>query len=184
MIDGTGSMQYLINAVIDVCNDLAIKCKANSADNDFKFGAIIYRDEAVGKIYHETTRNDYHKVYTSNFTEFLNLNSNIQRLKEFLQNISPKGGGNDGPEDWVSGYQRMSKLSWRPYSEKMVIHIADAPAHGKPFHNGNHAYPRFTNFNVNDDDNEVDNNLESDVKDDESDYDDNGAEFEDDDSDF
>lgn len=26
----------------------------------------------------------------------------------------------------------------------MVIHIANAPAHGYPFHNGNHSYPKFT----------------------------------------
>ena len=138
-------MKYLIDAVINVCNDLAIKCKENSVENDSKFGTVIYRDEAVGNIYHETTQDDNNLVYIYNITEFKNLNSNIEKLKEFLQEIMPQGGGNDGPEDWVSGYKRLRKLSWRPYSEKMVIHIADAPAHGYPFHNGNHAYPRFTN---------------------------------------
>lgn len=118
MIDGTGSMRYLIDAVINVCNDLAIKCKENSVENDFKFGAVIYRDKAIGNIYREITKNDNNSVYIYNFTEFKNLSSNIQKLKEFLQGIMPHGGGNDGPEYWVSGYKRLRKLSWRPYRKK------------------------------------------------------------------
>ena len=46
-----------------------------------------------------------------------------------------KGGG-DIPEDWVGGYDlALKKLSWRS-GNRLIIHIADAGAHGTEYTSG------------------------------------------------
>lgn len=74
------------------------------------------------------------------------MNKEISILEDFLDNVVAKGGGNDGPEDWLSGYSRIkSSIRWRPNSEKVIIHIADSPSHGRSFNNGYFNIPYFTN---------------------------------------
>ena len=41
-------------------------------------------------------------------------------------------GGGDGPEDFVGGYNNVFKMAWRN-GTKLIIHIADAPAHCKKY---------------------------------------------------
>ena len=42
-------------------------------------------------------------------------------------------GGNDVPEDWVGAFKKLNtSIAWRN-GTKLIIHIADAPAHGKLF---------------------------------------------------
>jgi hypothetical protein len=51
----------------------------------------------------------------------------------FLAGVPASGGGGDGPEDWVGGYNKvLHEIQWRD-AAKAVVHIADAPAHGKRF---------------------------------------------------
>lgn len=55
-------------------------------------------------------------------------------LFEFLSGIVAKGGGGDGPEDWVSGYNCiLNDMNWYNDSTKIVIHICDEPGHGTSF---------------------------------------------------
>lgn len=142
LIDATGSMEFLIDAVFESCNEIAQYCHYYFSENSFKFGAIIYRDNAVKEIKY----NLLHYKGKFDETDCSGLNKEISILEDFLDNVVAKGGGNDGPEDWLSGYSRIkSSIRWRPNSEKVIIHIADSPSHGRSFNNGYFNIPYFTN---------------------------------------
>ncbi|OHT01916.1 hypothetical protein TRFO_31156 [Tritrichomonas foetus] len=126
LIDGTGSMRFFIDAVRDSCIDIANKCQERFAENQFRFGAVIYRDTAL------TTLIQRKKT---DIVEISQLDNSAEKLADFLSHIEAKGGGGDGPEDWVSGYQSLLRLNWDENSSKVVIHIADAPGHGERFAN-------------------------------------------------
>ncbi len=49
-------------------------------------------------------------------------------------------GGSDCPEDLCGGLEEASKLEWRAPSRHMFI-IADAPCHGKQYHDERDSYP-------------------------------------------
>ena len=120
LIDATGSMNYEINAakenVIQVLNQL----KKNYEDYDFQFGTVFYRD----KIDVPAEKDDYFP-----------LTKDMHDLKNKISKIKGYGGG-DGPEDWVGGYDlALNKMGWRD-GIKLIIHIADAGAHGTEFSKG------------------------------------------------
>ena len=49
-------------------------------------------------------------------------------------------GGNDAPEDWVGGYNlALNQIKWRS-GNRLIIHIADAGAHGTEYTSGD-KYP-------------------------------------------
>ena len=60
-------------------------------------------------------------------------------LKSAIARTEAKGGG-DGPEDVVGGLQKVLTLSWR-CSTRVVIHAADAPCHGRNYHNLSDSFP-------------------------------------------
>ena len=140
LIDGTGSMMYFIDAVKNSCNDIAKFCKQKFTNNTFRFGCVIYRDNAVKAVRNKYLQHSY-KRYNNDETEACSLSTNINDLYNFLSNVEAKGGGGDGPEDWLSGYQRLKKLNWKIVGKKIVIHIADAPGHGQSFHGGRYTLP-------------------------------------------
>ena len=124
LIDATGSMGQEILAakeqVINILNEL----KNKYPDYIFNFGAIFYRD----KIDSPSDEND-----------FFNLTDNIENLKTKIMPIREYGGG-DTPEDWVWGYKTaVENVGWRE-GTKLIIHIADAGAHGTEFTSGD-KYP-------------------------------------------
>ena len=56
----------------------------------------------------------------------------MKDLKNKISTIKAYGGG-DGPEDWVEGYKIVLKnMKWKG-GIKLIIHIADAGAHGVEF---------------------------------------------------
>jgi hypothetical protein len=115
LIDATGSMESTIRAAHDTATEMAINLRVTSPDVDFEFGSVCYRDPV-------DARGDVHELH--------NLNSNIDSLVAFLSRIHAKGGG-DRPEDWVGAYKlALESMTWRD-GTKTIIHIADAPAHGK-----------------------------------------------------
>ena len=126
LIDATGSMGREINAaneyVIKIFEELTTKYKD---DFQFQFGAIFYRD----KIDRSSDKNDYFPLTTD-----------MNSLKNNISKIEPYGGG-DTPEDWVEGYNiaLSDKMKWRN-GMKLIIHIADAGAHGEEFSEGDN-YP-------------------------------------------
>jgi len=119
LIDATGSMGSEINAanqkVESILEELENKFK--NLNLSFNFGAVFYRDRIDCK---------------DDINEYIPLTDNIVKLKQFISKIKAKGGG-DTPEDWVEGYNlALNKMNWRN-GIKLIIHIADAGAHGKEF---------------------------------------------------
>ena len=56
-------------------------------------------------------------------------------LQSFVSRMAATGGG-DTPEDWVGGYNiALNNISWRS-GNRLIIHIADAGAHGTEYSSG------------------------------------------------
>ena len=99
--------------VINILNELKVKYP----DFSFNFGAIFYRD----KIDSPSDENTYFQ-----------LTDNMETLKNKIATVKAYGGG-DTPEDWVWGYKTaVENVGWRE-GTKLIIHIADAGAHGSEF---------------------------------------------------
>ena len=114
LIDATYSMQKEINSVIDYCKTIAEILKKNLYYYDFQFGAVFYRDPI------DTKGNDKHECF--------GLTPDIVKFQNEISGIIASGG-NDDPEDWVGGYDCALHMKWRN-GNKLIIHIADAGAHG------------------------------------------------------
>ena len=85
----------------------------------FKYGYVFYRDPIDSK-------NDIHEI--------IDLTDNVNSIPEQISKIKADGGG-DEPEDWVGEYKIANeKISWRN-GIRIIIHLADAGAHGKLFSN-------------------------------------------------
>ena len=83
----------------------------------FQYGYIFYRDPIDSKI-------DTHDV--------IDLTDDVNSFPAQIEVVSATGGG-DIPEDWVGAYKLANeKISWRK-GIKVIIHLADAGAHGKLF---------------------------------------------------
>lgn len=117
IIDSTGSMKNAIEAAHNKVEDIAFEIRQVNRKADFKFGCVCYRDKACDP-------KDENEVY--------DFDPEIESLSIFLGKIKAKGGGGDGPEDWVSALNDAFKLSWRK-GKKAIIWLADMPAHGKRF---------------------------------------------------
>jgi len=122
LIDATGSMGAEITAakenVIKIFEELTKNYK--DYNYNFRFGSVFYRD----KIDKSSDKNEYFQ-----------LTDNLKDLQNNIGNISAYGGG-DGPEDWVGGYDiALNEMKWRN-GIKLIIHIADAGAHGTEFSTG------------------------------------------------
>ena len=117
MIDATGSMKEWINAATDGCINISKELKEKFQYLEFYFGAVFYRDPIDS---HE----DKHEVF--------DLTDKIFELKKNFGKIKVNGGGDD-PEDWVGAYNKIiNDFNWKD-GTRLVIHIADAPAHTKEF---------------------------------------------------
>ena len=124
LVDGTGSMSGSIENVKKYCVEIANILKDQMMLYDFKFGAVFYRDP----IDSDGDRNEYY-----------NLTSDTVNLQNFVEGMKPYGG-NDIPEDWVGGYGiALNNICWRG-GNRLIIHIADAGAHGTEYTSGD-KYP-------------------------------------------
>jgi hypothetical protein len=120
LVDATGSMSGSIENVKTYCVDIASILKKQMMLYDFKFGAVFYRDPIDSQI----DKNEYYP-----FT------SNTVGLQNWVKGIKASGGG-DAPEDWVGGYNiALNTLKWRN-GNRLIIHIADAGAHGTDYTSG------------------------------------------------
>ena len=83
----------------------------------FQYGYIFYRDPI-------DSEGDKHEI--------IDLTDNVNSFPERIGRIEATGGG-DIPEDWVGAFKLANeKISWRN-GIKVIIHLADAGAHGKLF---------------------------------------------------
>ena len=117
LVDATGSMSSYIIAAKEETKNIADELRKLYPEKMFQYGYIFYRDPIDSK-------NDTHDV--------IDLTDNVNSLPEQINVISATGGG-DIPEDWVGAYKLANeKISWRN-GMKVIIHLADAGAHGKLF---------------------------------------------------
>ena len=117
MIDSTGSMESWIDAAADRCLNISEELKIKFPHLEFYFGGIFYRDPV-------DSEEDIHEVF--------DLTNNMSELRDDFRNIKATGGGDD-PEDWVGAYEKsINSINWKD-GTKLIIHIADAPAHTKEF---------------------------------------------------
>ena len=124
LVDATGSMSGSIENVKKYCVEIANILKNQMMLYDFKFGAVFYRDPI-------DSHSDINQPY--------NLTSDTASLQNFVSGIRADGGG-DTPEDWVGGYNlALNNMSWRN-GNRLIIHIADAGAHGTEYSSGD-KYP-------------------------------------------
>jgi hypothetical protein len=122
MVDATGSMESYIQASKDQCVAISNELKSKLRDFQFQFGGIFYRDPV-------DSPSDIHQT--------LLLTDNIESLQSQIGSVSASGGG-DGPEDWVGAYQlAVNNINWRN-GHRLIIHMADAPAHGARYGGAGH----------------------------------------------
>ena len=120
LIDATGSMGAEIKAAKENVIKIFNKLKKNYKDYNFRFGSVFYRDKIDVK---------------EEKDEYFQLTDDMKELEKNIGTVKAYGGG-DGPEDWVGGYEiALNNMKWRN-GIQLIIHIADAGAHGTEFSEG------------------------------------------------
>ena len=122
VLDCTNSMGEFIHLVMDNVHEIIRALKLRFGGFSIRIGVLGYRD-----------------VHDRNRFETLNFTDNVDEVKNFLASIKVEGG-DDLAEDVNGAFQQMLKLKWES-STRVVIHIADAPCHGREFHNLEHYAP-------------------------------------------
>ena len=118
LIDSTGSMSDYLTQTKNKCIDISKKLMEHYKKIHFKFGAVFYKDPVDSQY-------DIHS--------FFPLTSSINQLQKSFDQVTAAGGG-DYPEDWVGAYDIILKKMKFTNSTKIIIHISDAPSHGKIFY--------------------------------------------------
>jgi len=124
MIDCTGSMQPYIDMARDKIKQVIKKVKSQYPNSEIKTAIVAYRDVKDKKRF-----------------EVFPFSESVDEARNFLDNLKADGG-NDIPEDVNGGFQKaLYSLNWTADS-KMLYHIADAPCHGRAFHDNADDFPK------------------------------------------
>ena len=117
MVDVSDSMEKWIRSVQNQCINISNELNSKYPLVSFNFGAIFYRDPI-------DSPSDKH--------DLIQLTDDVIDLKNKIEGIKAYGGGDD-PEDWVGAYNlAIDSIAWRN-GTRLIIHIADSPAHGIDF---------------------------------------------------
>lgn len=114
-MDCTGSMEQWIQASKDHITTIVEETQTQYPDADFETAFVGYRDYG-----------DEERFIT---VDFMNPHEMLNRIAHVHAD-----GGNDSAEDVAGGLRRVFDLEWSCSTLRIVIHIADAPAHGNMFH--------------------------------------------------
>ena len=116
-MDSTGSMGEEVKIASNLLIQHSRSLHKNNSEYNFQFGFVYYNDP----IDVNTDSNDY-----------LQLTSDINKVGRFCENWVVQNGG-DAAEDWVGGYNlSINEINWRN-GKRIIIHVCDAPAHGKKY---------------------------------------------------
>lgn len=116
VLDATASMGPWIQAAKDQVVDMMTDIKAEHPNVNIQVALVAYRDYG-----------DRRRFETTKFTT-------AEAIENALKYIYPVGG-DDIAEDVAGALVQASELSWADADVRMIVHIADAPAHGQRFHN-------------------------------------------------
>eukprot|EP01017_Pseudomicrothorax_dubius_P029522 TRINITY_DN3594_c0_g1_i3.p1 TRINITY_DN3594_c0_g1~~TRINITY_DN3594_c0_g1_i3.p1 ORF type:complete len:226 (-),score=28.36 TRINITY_DN3594_c0_g1_i3:5-682(-) len=131
--DCTGSMSPYIENTKNTINALVRKFSSDDTGACL-FSFVGYRD-------HDAPSGANAKGSWSDVVNACPLQQ-AQNTIQFINTITADGGG-DGPEAVVDGLNyAVNNLTWDSSSKKYLIHILDAPPHGKEFSHGYDDYPR------------------------------------------
>ncbi|OCL06691.1 hypothetical protein AOQ84DRAFT_321073 [Glonium stellatum] len=116
LIDTTGSMACYIEAakqqVRSIINDIGV---AFLNEAEVRMAVVGYKD-------HGDSPN----------IQFLDFTPSVDQVRSFLNELSATGG-NDAPEDVLGGIRQALNATWK-HQTRCIIHIADAPPHGRTLH--------------------------------------------------
>ena len=127
LIDTTGSMGAYIEAAKKQVRSIVEDIKeAFFNEADVQIAVVSYKDHG-----------------DSNKIQFLDFTSSAERVSHFLDELSAFGGG-DAPEDVLGGIQQALNASWTQQT-RCIIHIADAPAHGRALNNFGETIDKYPN---------------------------------------
>lgn len=115
VLDATASMGPWIHAAKDQVVEMMTDIKAEHPNVNIQVALVAYRDYG-----------DRRRFETTSFTT-------AETIENALKYIYPVGG-DDIAEDVAGGLVQASELSWSDADVRMIVHIADAPAHGQRFH--------------------------------------------------
>jgi hypothetical protein len=115
LIDCTGSMEPWIQAAKDQVQTMINETRNEQANAEFQTAFVGYRDFG-----------DAERFKVVDFTEPDRMLSDIADVHA--------DGGDDAAEDVVGGLDHALELSWEDADVRMIVHIADAPPHGRNYH--------------------------------------------------
>ncbi|CAD8134089.1 unnamed protein product [Paramecium octaurelia] len=126
VIDSTGSMSEYIQNCKEVIISIMQKIKQNNKI-EMKFAIVSYKD-------HSNPYDEFQNVV--NICQFTSYTVAIG----FLNSLSAEGG-DDEPEAVLDGLHASSELNWNDNYQNLLYLIADAPPHGKKYHNFGDSFP-------------------------------------------
>ena len=131
LLDCTSSMD---KHIVETKNQLKviIDTLVEEFENEIRVAFVGYRDHADG----------------AKRLEVVDFTSDASRVKRYLGSVTATGGG-DACEDVFGGLNAAAKLTWKARN-RVIIHAADAPAHGSRFHDGiSDDYSTYNDMDVN-----------------------------------
>lgn len=124
MMDCTGSMSSWIAAAKEKVLSIIPAVQQQFPDVVLRCAFVAYRDIGDGQLRHE----------------ILPFTSNLQEVTRFIGKLVATGG-DDGPEDIAGALEQVIEgLDWSSVT-RTLIHVCDAPCHGKIFHSYSDNYP-------------------------------------------
>lgn len=115
VVDCTSSMEPWINAVKTKAHEIADRVSMDYPEADIKMGLVGYRD--------------YGDLPRFRIVDF----ATPRAVRDALESLVAEGG-DDEAEDVAGALHHVLQLSWGDADVRMVVHLADAPAHGLQFH--------------------------------------------------
>jgi hypothetical protein len=115
-IDATGSMGASMTGVRETVRSIVGEMQEGMQHLKARLALVIYRDDCDGK--------DRFAIH--------DFSGSINEFETFLEGQKPKGGG-DACEDAIGGLDKVTELKWM-FLNRILIHIADAPCHGRQYH--------------------------------------------------
>src|SRR5690349_15568839 len=123
VVDSTGSMQNVIDAIKQHMDDLAATMQRLVPTA--RVGAVAYRDRDDPKIATAPRQSEDFLV------KWTDLTFNVKKVQTFLNGIVAEGGG-DWEEAVKDGLEcAMRQLKWRQDAKKVIIVVGSSPPHEK-----------------------------------------------------